>query len=70
MVTQTLKISDNLHIVCVKENSSLARESGWYIAREYNPKTLYWVDHSRPGYGVTYWVNKDIAIKYGLEVKN
>jgi hypothetical protein len=64
---RTINVNENLSIVVeFEENENLRKESGWWIARAFNPKTLSWVDHSRPGYGVTYWVKKEIAEKFNL----
>ena len=59
-------MNENLSLVCAFEDSPLAKESGWYIVRAFNPKTLSWVDHARPGYGVTYWIKPEVAWRYGL----
>ena len=65
--TKTIELAGNLAIVVCKENDArLSRESGWWIVRTYNPKNLNWVDHSRPGFGMTYWINIEAARKLGL----
>jgi len=63
-----VKINDHLEIlVCKCTDPNLSRESGWWISREFNPQSLSWVDHARPGYGVTYWITKAKAVERGLE---
>jgi hypothetical protein len=65
---RTINVNENLSIVVeYEENEKLRKESGWWITRAFNPKTLSWVDHAKPGYGVTYWVNKEIAKKFNLQ---
>lgn len=66
-----IAVSEDLHIVAAKYKEEfpdrpIARESGWWIVRSFNPKTLSWVDHSRPGTGVTWWLNREITEKLGL----
>jgi len=64
-----VKVSEQLEIVVAyEEDQKLRKESGWWISRTFNPKTCYWIDHARPGYGVTYWLTVENAKKFGLEL--
>lgn len=66
-----VKINKEINIVVAKYEEEfperpISKESGWWIVRSYNQKTLNWVDHSRPGYGVTWWVTTQMAEQLGL----
>jgi hypothetical protein len=65
--TRTIIIDGRNVVVAYEEDPKLRRESGWYVVRDYNPVTLEWVDHARPGYGVTWWITLEEAERYGLE---
>jgi len=44
----------------------LPQESGWYVLRQGNSKTGFWLDHAKPGYGMTYWLKINVAKNLGL----
>jgi hypothetical protein len=64
--TRTITLANRTVVVAYEEDPKLSRESGWYIVRDYDPKTLEWVDHARPGFGETLWITPENAKKYGL----
>ena len=57
------------YLLCIYERDErLRKESGWYIARVTDKESAYWVDFARPGFGLTYWIYKEVAQNLWLDL--
>lgn len=66
MAVQMIQISEDVQLMVAHEPEPRARESGWWVMRSFNRKTLQWKDYPVPGRGVTLWLSVDAARRLGI----
>lgn len=66
MAAQLIQVNEDLQLLVAREAEPTARESGWWVMRSFNRKTLQWKDYPLPGHGLTLWLSLDAAKRLGI----
>jgi len=66
MAAQLIQLNEDLQLLVACAEEPLAKESGWWVMRSFNRKTLQWKDYPLPGHGLTLWLSPDAVKRLGI----